>query len=237
MKLFFYDVATQRNKGLVKATLVLRPPICRTVLVLKKNSYHCVHFKLHNMTENNRIEIHLSKAKLLKLLLFSVLFLIAGIWMVTADPQTSNPLFNNPFVKGLASYGATIMGALGIYFFTKKLFQAEPGFVLSEEGIYDNTSAFKFGLIPWSDISSIYEGSVQASIASKQYFVTVGLEDPEKYIAREPNSIKRKLLLANAKGYGSPVHISTNGLKVDHKELLELVQEYFEKYKVTQRGF
>jgi hypothetical protein len=166
-----------------------------------------------------------------------VLFLIAGLWMIIADPQTSNPLFNNPIVKGMASYGSTIMGALGIYFFTQKLFQREPGLVLTDEGICDNTSAFRFGLIPWSDIAEIHEGSIQASIASKQYFVTVGLEDPEKYIAREPNIIKRKLLLANAKGYGSPVHISTNGLKADHNDLLELIQEYFEKYKVLQSGY
>jgi hypothetical protein len=183
------------------------------------------------MTENATIEIPLSKTKLGKLLLFSVLFLIAGLWMIISNPYTSNPMFNSPVVKGLASWGSTIMGGLGIYFFTKKLLQRTPGLVLSEEGIYDNTSAFRFGLIPWSDISEIYTGSIQASIASKQYFLTVGLEDPDKYIARETNILKKKLLVANTKGYGSPVHISTNGLMVDHNDLLELAREYFEKYK------
>jgi hypothetical protein len=183
------------------------------------------------MTEDKTIEIPLSKTKLAKLLVFSILFLIAGLWMIISNPQTTNPVFNSPIVKALASYGSTLMGLFGIYFFTKKLLQKTPGLVLNEEGIYDNTSAFRFGLIPWSDISEIYGQSVQASIASKQNFLTIGLEDPDKYISSEPNILKRKLLIANAKGYGSPVHISTNGLMVNHNDLLELAREYFEKYK------
>lgn len=183
------------------------------------------------MTENKRIEIPLSKAKLMKLLFFSVLFLIAGLWMIIANPQISNPVFNNFIIKSLASLGGTILGMFGIYFCSRKLFDKKPGLVLSEQGIYDNTSAFKFGLIPWSDISKIYERSIQASIASKQHFVTIGLIDPDKYILRETNIIKKRLLKINARSYGSPIHISTNGLKTNHKELLNLIASYFEKYR------
>jgi len=181
----------------------------------------------------DRIEIPLSRVKLIKLLIFCILFLILGLWMIISDPQTSNPVFNNPVLKIIASYGSILMGLLGIYFFTKKLFDKEPGLVLSEQGIYDNTSAFKFGLIPWSDISEIYERTVQASVASKQYFVGVAVTDPNKYISREKNALKRKLLAANSDRYGSIVLISTNGLKTNHKDLLKLMKEYFERYKQT----
>ena len=186
------------------------------------------------MTENKKIEIPLSKAKLAKLLIFSILFLCAGLWMIVSNPQTSNPVFNNPLVKAIASYGSTIMGLLGIYFFSRKLFDNKPGLVIDDNGIYDNTSAFHFGLIPWSDISEIYERTVQASIASKQRFVTIGLTDPDKYISREKNFLKRKLLTANANSYGSPIHISTNGLKTNHNELLQILAEKFAKYKHQQ---
>lgn len=183
------------------------------------------------MTTNNRIEIPLSKAKLAKLLIFSCLFLIGGLWMITTNPQTSNAVFNNPIIKTLAAYGSTLMGLFGIYFFTRKLLDKNPGIVLSEQGLFDNTSVFKFGIIPWSDISGIYESSIQASFASKQYFVTVALVNPDKYILRETNVLKRKLLLANAKSYGSPLHISTNGLKTNHNDLMQLLLDNFEKYK------
>jgi len=183
------------------------------------------------MVGESKIEIPLSKTKLAKLLFFSILFLLAGLWMIITDPQTSNPIFNNPIIKVIGSYGSTLMGALGIYYFTKKLFDKGQGLVIDEEGIYDNTSAFKFGLIPWSDISQIYERSIQASIASKQHFVTIGLVDPEKYILKEKNVLKQKLLAANAKSYGSPIHISTNGLKTNHNDLFKLISEHFENYK------
>jgi hypothetical protein len=183
------------------------------------------------MAEDTKVEIALSRTKLAKLLLFSIVFLFLGLWMIIKDPQVSNPVFNSPLVKILASYGSTLMGALGIYYFTKKLFDKGPGLVIDEEGIYDNTSAFKFGLIPWSDISEIFERSIQASITSKQHFVTIGLVDPDKYISREKNTLKRKLLEANAKSYGSPIHISTNGLKTNHHDLFKLLSASFENYK------
>jgi len=183
------------------------------------------------MTENNTTEIALYKNKLIKLLIFSTLYLIGGLWMVSKDPQTSNSFFNNPIVKAIAAYGSTIMGGIGIYFFSRKLFDNQPGFILSDKGITDNSSIFKFGLIPWSDILEVYEQSVQASITSKQYFLTIRLADPEKYISKETNGFKRYLLKINFKSYGSPVHISTNGLKAKHQDLLKLVNDYFEKNK------
>lgn len=178
-----------------------------------------------------RIEIELSKSKLAKLLVFSIIFSIAGFWLIIANPQISNPLFNHPITKAIGGYGGAIMGLWGIYFFAKKLVDKKPGLVINEEGIYDNASAFNFGLIPWTDISQIYERTVEVPMAAKQRFVTIGLINPDKYISRETNVLKRKLLMANAKSYGSPIHISTNGLKIDHNELLNLVDEYFIKYK------
>ena len=204
------------------------------ILLLPQRQYRavaCNFMELHSMTESKKIDIPSSKAKLAKLIIFSILFLIGGLWMIITNPQTSNSVFNNPILKAIASYGSAIMGLFGIYFFTKKVFDKKPGLILNEQGVYDNTSAFKFGFIPWSDISEVYERSIQTSFVPKQYFVTIGLVNPEKYILRETNVLKRKLLIANSKSYGSPIHISTNGLKTNHKDLLKLITEYFDKYK------
>jgi hypothetical protein len=186
------------------------------------------------MTDNNRIEISLSKTKLAKLLFFCVLFLVVGLWLVTADLEGGNPFFNNPITKAIAGYGGILLGLLGMFFITQKLFAKGPGLVLTDQGIYDNSSAFKFGLIPWSDITDIHE-YIQEAGFSKQYFVTIRLTDPHKFIAQETSAWKRKLLKMNAENYGSPVHISTNGLKIKHAELLRLVREYFERYKALGR--
>src|SRR5262245_12045755 len=132
------------------------------------------------MAENNEIEIPLSKTKLTKLLFFSILFLAGGAWMIIENPQVSNPIFNNAFVKALAAYSTLSIVVFGIYLFSKKLFDKKPGLIINEQGIYDNSSAFRFGLVPWSDILQVHERTVQ-----KQHFVTIGLVDPEKYISRE----------------------------------------------------
>ena len=63
----------------------------------------------------------------------------------------------------------------------------------------------------------------------------IDLKDPEQYIQNETNPVKRKLLSMNAKGYGSPVHISTNGLIIKHEALLQLMKEKFEAYKSMER--
>lgn len=181
----------------------------------------------------NRTEIMISKGKMTKLLVYCVLFVIGGLWVIIADPQVSNSLINNKVLKTIIGLASVLMGGLGIYFFVKKMFDKEPGIVFSEEGILDNTTVNKFGLIPWEDISEIYERTVQVSLASKERFVTVKLIDPGKYIARERNLIKRKVLDGNSKHYGSPIHFSANGLKIDHKELLELAKAYLSRYQVA----
>jgi hypothetical protein len=190
-----------------------------------------LYLNLYYLRKKMKIEIALSKTKLTKLLIFSIIFFIAGFWLIISNPQISNPVFNHPITKAIGGYGGVIMGLWGIYFFSKKLIDKKPGLVISEEGIYDNASAFHFGLIPWTDISEIYEGIVEVPMAAKQRFVTIGLTDPDKYISRETNVLKRKLLMANAKSYGSPIHISTNGLNMDHNELMNLTDEYFKKFK------
>jgi hypothetical protein len=181
------------------------------------------------MTQENSIEIAHSKGKLTKILLFSLLFVLAGLWMIITNPQTSNAFFNNPVVKGLASYGGLGMGLLGLYFAIRKLADKSPALVIDAQGIYDNSSAFKFGLIPWADITGIYDQTVQAGF-SKQHFATIQLAEPDKYIQKETNPLKRKMLTMNNNSYGSPVHISTNGLQVDHARLMELLQQAHAKW-------
>jgi hypothetical protein len=183
------------------------------------------------MMENKKTEIKLSRLKLAKLLIFSVIFLLVGVWLIVKDPETKNTLFNNPVTKAVAAYGGTLMGLIGIYLFSGKLLDKKPGLTIDEHGVFDNTTAFSFGLIPWEDISAINERIVDVPLAAKQRFVAIGLVNPDKYISRVTNSIKRRLVLANTKGNGTPVNISANALKIKHADLLRTLNEAFEKYK------
>jgi hypothetical protein len=183
------------------------------------------------MVDQNRIEIRSNKGKLARLLVISILFLCAGAWLAIKDPQTSNPLFNNVFVKAIGFYGSALMGLFGLIFFTKKLLDSKPAIILDEEGLTDNMSAISLGFILWADINYVSELSIQPTAVSTQWFVVIVLKEPEAYIEREANPIKRMFLKLNNKNYGSPIHLSTNSLDIEHKALYRLIAAHFQKYK------
>lgn len=183
------------------------------------------------MTGDHTTEIPLSKAKLLKLLVFSIFALCAGLWIVITNPQLSNPIFGDPIFEGIAGYGGIIVGVLGTVGLSIKLLDNSPGLIIDPDGIYENCSIYTFGLIQWDDIEEVYEETVNVGIAqSAQRFVTVVLTNPGVYIARERNPLKRGMMKLNAKHYGSPVHISASTLKIQHAELLQLLREQNHKY-------
>ncbi len=184
------------------------------------------------MKDTHTIEISFSKPKLVKLLLFSVLFLIGGLWIMIAQLHTSNVFFNNPIVKNVAAYGSTLMGIFGIYYFSRRLVDKRPGMIIGKQGITDYSGALSIGLIAWDDVTIIYETTVPVSIASKQRFITIGLKDPTVYISKQKNAIKRKTMSLNSESYGSPVQISTNGLKIGYEELLQLMKERLTEYRI-----
>ncbi|MGC4103791.1 STM3941 family protein [Ferruginibacter sp.] len=183
------------------------------------------------MNPVHTIEISLSKKKILRFLISGIFFLGCGIWMI-ASQKTGNRSFGDLLLQFIA-WGGIALGLFCVYIYPKQLFNKKPGLVISEEGIYDNITAAKFGLILWPDIEAIFETAFPLQ-ASTQYFITISLFDPEKYIARQKNTLKRKLLLANAKKYGSPVCISVHELNISHTELLQLLNAAFEKYQQSR---
>jgi len=179
---------------------------------------------------SDTIEIPFSKGKLVKMLIICVVFLALGLWLVTADLEDDGSLFYNPVTRAVGGYGSILLGLGGVFVFVRKLLDKGPGVVLSPAGLYDNSSAFTSRLIPWSEVREVYEKTVQASVASKQHFVALRLADPDAFIALEASAWKRKLMKVNLNSYGSPVHISVNGLAIKHDELLRMVREFHGRY-------
>ena len=173
--------------------------------------------------------IALSKTKLVLLLVGALGFVAVGIWLLTLDAEfiASQRKFNNPsLVYGLGIVGIAFFGACG-YIGIKKLFQQTPGLVLNAEGIFDNSSGVSAGLVPWSDISGIYEYAI-----GQQKFIAILVVDPDKYINRG-NALRRMTNKANMKMSGTPINISANSLKLTYPELLAAITEYFQFYQVV----
>jgi len=174
------------------------------------------------------IIIPISKGKLIKLLIFAVIFIIAGFFFLTIDPSSQRSLMNIAFIRYSVAFSAIIMGAVGMIFFIIKMFDKKPGLVIDSKGITDNASGVSAGFVPWEDIRHIYTTQVM-----NEKFILIGVSNPEKYINRQTKFLKKKAMSFNYKTYGSPISITSNGLKANHDKLITTLNEMWGKFKGT----
>jgi hypothetical protein len=165
----------------------------------------------------NKIEIPISKTKLLLGIGGSILFLVLGLYLFTtvADQQTR---FNPTLVKGIGIAGILFFGATGIYGI-KKIFDKNIGLTIDENGIIDNTNATSIGLIKWADITEIKTEQVMST-----KFLLIYTSDPNR-ILEKATGIKRKLLEGNMKMYGTPLSITSNTLRYNFSDLEKLIRD------------
>jgi hypothetical protein len=66
-----------------------------------------------------------------------------------------------------------------------------------------------------------------------QTFINLIVKNPQAYIDRQTNTIKRILMQKNYDSYGTVIAISTNGLQIDYQELKETLDKKFLEFKST----
>ena len=139
----------------------------------------------------NKIEIELSKTKLLVGIGGSIMFVVLGLYLITimADQQTR---FNPIIVKGIGIASVVFFGATGVYGI-KKTFDNEVGLTIDDNGIFDNTNASSVGLIKWTDITDIRTEQVAST-----KFLLIYTTNPNFYL-NKVKGFKRKLMEGNNK--------------------------------------
>ncbi|RPD98247.1 hypothetical protein EGM88_06690 [Aureibaculum marinum] len=178
------------------------------------------------MNKKEQIEIPLSKNKLILTLLGSITFVAIGIWFLVNSSKTNSPILSNEtFIF--------IIGLIAILFFgfiaitvIRKLLDKKPGLIISKQGITDNSSGVSAGLIPWTDIQEI-----RALKIMNQKFLMFIVKNPQDYVDKVTNPIKRNAIKMNLKSYGSPISISANSLKTNFDNLHRLLLEKMTEYK------
>ena len=172
------------------------------------------------MTDQQTIEIPFSRGRIFKTLAGALVFVLIGIWILAFQPSVGNSLFNSSLVK----YGVAVVSILffgyGLYLTAKMLADKRPALVVDRDGIRDNSNAIAVGLIPWTDVIGVSMISVMG-----QRFIVVSVTNPEHYISRQRNFLKRKSMQVNMRNYGSPITISTNTLKCDANELVRTIKK------------
>ena len=180
------------------------------------------------MNGDDRI-VELSKTKILLLVVGALAFVALGVWMYQLDPAwiESQRRFNSPLlVHSVGIVSVVFFGLCGVVGI-RKFFDKKPGLILGASGIVDNSSGAAAGLIPWSEIQGFGIHEIQ-----KQKLLIIKLADPEKYI-QAGGSMKRALNRMNLKLCGSPIAISSNALKINFNELVNLCNSYYAKYGKT----
>jgi len=160
------------------------------------------------------------------MLLGSLAFVGLGVWFVSDPSEFNNPILGSPtkvFIVGIASI--TFFG-IAAFFILKKLRDKSPGLIISQEGVFDNASAVSAGFVPWTDILEIRETKV-----ANQPFINLVVKNPQDYIDRQKNSIKRKLMQVNYNAYKTVIGIPSNGLKCDYRELKGMLDKAFSDFK------
>jgi hypothetical protein len=172
-----------------------------------------------------KIEIPTSRTKLILMFIVSILFAVGGIILAKNPEEFISYRYRNPeIIRIVGIFAVCFFCLVGIYI-VPKLFDKKPGLILDENGIIDNSSAVSVGLILWKDIISIRTEKVQST-----KFLIIEVDNPEKYVSGS-SKFKNFLLKANMKMYGTPLSISSNGLKYNFNNLEELIKMEFEKHK------
>lgn len=171
----------------------------------------------------DKIEIPLSKLKILFVIVGSALFVFSGLYICTtiSDGQTR---YNPIFLKAVGIVGILFFGATGLYGI-KKMFETGVGLIIDENGITDNTNAYGIGLIKWTDITAIKTKQVM-----RTKFLLIYTNDPNK-ILDSVTGIKRKFMNGNLKMYGTPFSKTSNTLKYNFEDLERLLNGQLNKQR------
>jgi len=171
------------------------------------------------MTESGqRMEIVLSKSKIVLMLLGALTFVAIGLWFVIAPPIIENSYWGNPAKIAVAGYASIIFFGLCAFFFIRKLQDNKPGLIIDDTGLVDNSSGLSAGHILWSDVENISVIDIH-----RQKLIMLQVKNPRQYIDRQTSLLKRKGMELNNKMYGTPISITPNGLKITFENLLTIL--------------
>jgi hypothetical protein len=197
--------------------------------------------------ESDKIKIPLNKFVYLYSFLGGALFVFLGIFLIVRgifvliqlynlDPEINIKEITNR-ISLLNPIFQIIVGLIGIVFFGyaalqifRKLIDKNPGLIIDNTGITENTTGITPKHLRWENITGI---KVFNMVIVK--FIIIIIDNPNKYIEYSRKgllySIFRQMAKLNHKMTGSPVNIYANLLKCRQKKLIFILQEEFKKWK------
>jgi len=171
-----------------------------------------------------QIEIPLSKKRIFLMLLGALVFFAIGLWFVISPPTISNSYWGNPTKLAIVGYASIVFFGLCAFYLIRKLPDNKPGLIIDQTGLTDNSSGVTAGEILWSDIQGISVMEIH-----RQKLIMFHVKNPQDYIDKQKSSFKRKMMQMNYKMYGTPLGITSNGLRISFDELLSTLKDKLEQ--------
>jgi hypothetical protein len=173
----------------------------------------------------NRIEIPLSKSKILLLLFGAFGFVVFGVLFIVNPDKYISPIMPSPDFIRIVGFASVLFFGAALFYGMKKMFDNTVGLVIDETGITDNSNASSTGLIKWVDITEIRTEQVAST-----KFLLIYTNNPEEYLDKA-KGFKRKLMQGNNKMYETPLSITSNSLKCDFNELENLLSDRLNQHR------
>ena len=175
---------------------------------------------------NQRIEIALSKSKIFFMLIGALLFVSGGFLFVSQGTTNSDSVWSILQKIPIAGYATILFFATCAVFLLSQLFVKKPGLIIDKSSLTDHSSGVSAGQIFWTDIEKISVLDIY-----RQKIIMLKVKNPQEYIDRQKNVFKRKMMQLNYKTFGTPLSITSNGLKVSFNVLLADLTCKFEESK------
>ncbi|MBN2614925.1 MAG: hypothetical protein JXR71_04465 [Bacteroidales bacterium] len=179
-----------------------------------------------NNQNTDRIEIPVSKSKLLGLLVGAAVFFVVGIFLYITPESFVSVQFKDTQTMMLMGIAGILFSGVTLIFGIRKLLNKKPGLIIDQQGITDNTTASSAGLIEWNDITAIETKKVLTN-----RFMLIRVSNPDYYLNRV-NGLKQKILRENLDLYETPISITTSTLKCTFQELEKLLNEKFNENRI-----
>lgn len=172
---------------------------------------------------NYPIDIGFKKSRIFFLLAAALVFILLCGWYITA-PSEGFPF--PPWVMVTVGWAGLLFFGVALFYIVRMLRRNQPALQINTTGLYDRTTGVAVGRIDWEDI----EGFRSKSVLGNR-FILVDVTDPEEYIRRGEGKLAQKALRANFKKYGAPITIGTDNIKIDHDELLTILEGELKNYR------
>ncbi|MBW8687106.1 STM3941 family protein [Chitinophaga rhizophila] len=167
------------------------------------------------IVDTTSIPLNITRYLLILLLCGTCMLLTVISLRINGAPDFPTALI---YLKNTLAISAFVLLALAAVMIIAVMLRRSGGLTISEEGVTDNSNIAITGLIRWNEIAGVETRKVFHST-----FLAIKLNNPEAFITRQNNPIKRLLLRQNIVRFGTPVFISASNIKADPYELLDLL--------------